>query len=80
MSDRMTVQYTPPTQFRLDANELNSAIWLRLKAHLEEKLKEKRGKNDDPLLDPIMTAALRGHIECIKGILALGTVPPIITD
>jgi hypothetical protein len=76
----MTEKFTPPEQFRLDSTEQNNPIWLRLKAHLEEKLKEKRGKNDDLALDPIKTAAMRGHIECLKGLLSLGDVPPIIRD
>lgn len=76
----MSEKFTPPEQFRLTDAEKTSSVWLKLKAHLDEKLKEKRGKNDDLALDPIKTAAVRGHIECLKGLLSLGDVPPVIND
>jgi hypothetical protein len=52
-------------------------MWRRLRGHLEDKLGELRGQNDGEL-DQFQTAKLRGRIECLKGIIALGDEPPLI--
>jgi len=66
-----------PPPFTLTPGERQSGVWQKLVEHMEEQLKNKRGKNDDLALDPIKTAAVRGHIECLKGLIALGEEPPI---
>lgn len=56
---------------RLDAIETRSAVWLKLQAHLEERLAVLRSKNDG-VLTPDETSLLRGRIAQVKEILALG--------
>lgn len=56
----------------------SSPTWVRLRAHLEEQLRIKRAQNDDSALDQFQTAKLRGHIESLKAIIALGDMPPPI--
>ena len=62
-------------EFRLTDGERANPLWLKLRTHLEEKLKNCRGQNDGPL-DPIQTATLRGQIATLKGLIALGDEPP----
>ncbi len=62
--------------FFLTEEERTSPVWLSLKARLERKLIELREKNDSQKLTDVETATLRGHIECLKAVLALGREPP----
>ena len=66
-----------PEPFYLSRGDRQTGLWLRLRDHLETKLASLRGRNDGPLNER-ETATLRGHIECLKGIIALGTeeLPP----
>ncbi len=64
----------PP--FALTDGERHHPLWIRLSAHLAEKLGRLRGKNDGPLTEA-ETLTLRGQIQCLKGIIALGLEPPI---
>jgi hypothetical protein len=59
-----------PEIFRLSAAERASPLWLRLKAHLNERLAKARTRNDGALA-PDETARLRGRIACLKDLLAL---------
>lgn len=59
-----------PEIFRLSATERASPLWLRLKAHLHERLAKARTRNDGALA-PDETARLRGRIACLKDLLAL---------
>ena len=68
---------TPEPDFELTAADKQSATWRRLRAHLEQELINKRGQNDGAL-DPIQTAKLRGHIESLKGLIALSDDKPPI--
>jgi hypothetical protein len=56
---------------KLSELERQSAVWLRLDAHLNEQLKACRQQNDGEL-DAIATSRLRGRISAIKQILSLG--------
>lgn len=62
-------------EFILTDGERRHPLWLRLKAHFEEKMLEARGKNDGPLSEAD-TATLRGQIKCLKGLIALGDEMP----
>ena len=64
------------SDFALTDGERHHPLWTRLSAHLTERLRELRGRNDGPL-NEIETATLRGQINCLKGIIALGDDPPI---
>lgn len=65
--------------FELSESEKLHPIWLRLKAHLTNKLDILRRRNDGAL-DPIPTAELRGHIRCLKATIALGDDRPLTGD
>ena len=60
----------------LATEERTSPVWLSLKDRLEKKLAELRLQNDHPKLTDVETATLRGHIQCLKAVLALGNEPP----
>jgi hypothetical protein len=55
---------------RLDKHEVMSAVWLKLEAHLNERLSALRTNNDGDLT-PEQTAKTRGRIAFAKEILAL---------
>ena len=63
------------SDFALTDGERHHPLWTRLSAHLTERLRELRGRNDGPL-NEIETATLRGQINTLKGIIALGDGPP----
>lgn len=56
---------------KLTTLELQSAVWLKLRDHLNETLLSLRTQNDGDL-DMIATSRLRGRVLAIKAILALG--------
>ena len=60
----------PEPPFALTDIERRSALWQRLKDHLAKRLEIKRGKNDGPM-NSEETLTVRGHIECLKGLLEL---------
>lgn len=61
--------------FDLTDGEKMHPLWLRLKAHLEKQLQSLRERNDRPQAE-LETATLRGHIKCLRVILALGDDRP----
>ncbi len=63
--------------FTLTDGERHHPLWVRLSAHLSERLAQLRGKNDGPMTQD-ETLTLRGQIQCLKGIIALGNEPPLI--
>ena len=65
--------------FYLTDEERTSATWKSVQAHLERMLAKKRIENDNPKLTDVETATLRGHVQALKAILALGTKPPAMT-
>lgn len=60
-----------PDELELTEADLASALWLKLRLHLEARLDQHRRKNDNDL-DPISTARLRGATAEIKTLLARG--------
>jgi hypothetical protein len=64
------------TPFVLTAAERQSQLWLRIKGHLEDRLRMARGKLEGEQTEQ-QTAAWRGRIAELKGLLALGDEPPI---
>jgi hypothetical protein len=60
-----------PDELELTEADLASALWLKIKQHLEARLDQHRRKNDNDL-DPIATARLRGAIAEVKTLLARG--------
>lgn len=63
--------------FKLTEGEKRSPLWIRFRAHMEARLEQARRQNDGPL-PPDQTAALRGQINCLKGLTALGNDEPPI--
>lgn len=61
--------------FALTEAERRNPLWLKLVGHFEQRLRDLRGKNDGPL-DPAETASIRGQIQTLKSIIALGDEPP----
>lgn len=64
--------------FTLSAHDKVQGLWLRLKAHLDERLLDARRRNDNPLSE-IDTATLRGEIRALKHILGLADERTILT-
>lgn len=58
----------------LEPHEAQSALWLKIKTHMEARLVTMRARNDNPL-DPIDTAKLRGRIAEAKEFLLLDQPP-----
>ena len=56
----------------LTPGDLHSATWKKLARHLQERQQVLRARNDNPKLDPLATAALRGELRVIRNLLALG--------
>lgn len=63
----------------LTQDERTSPVWESVRGHLERMLADKRKENDSQNLTSEQTATLRGHIECLKAMLALGRTPPPMT-
>lgn len=59
----------------LNAADLQSPTWRKLKEHMEAQLDKLRLKNDDQKHDAVATAYLRGDIRRLKNLLALSTAP-----
>lgn len=62
--------------FSLTGHDKAQGLWLRLRAHLEERLADLRVRND-ALQSEYETASLRGEIRCLKKLIALGDVRPM---
>lgn len=56
---------------KLTELEMQSAVWLKLRAHMESKLSELRSTNDGNLPHD-ETSRLRGRIAQLKELLTLG--------
>lgn len=66
------------TDFHLSDQDKAQPLWLRLKAHLEDRLAIMRARND--VVQPEdQTAANRGEIKTLKGLIALGDARPVVT-
>lgn len=60
---------------KLTEQELQSAVWKKLEAHITSRIESARCQNDGEL-DAIATARLRGRIGAWKELLALGQPGP----
>ena len=63
--------------FELTDGEKSHPLWKRLSAYLELRLVFLRQQNDDADMTEQQTAALRGQIKSIRGIIALGDDRPL---
>jgi hypothetical protein len=64
--------------FSLTSADKMSSLWMRLRAHLEDRLADARRRNDAALSD-LDTAVLRGEIKSLKRLIALGDDRPVLT-
>lgn len=64
--------------FHLTEQDKATGLWVRLKAHLEDRLAAARVRNDAVLTEP-ETAALRGEIKALKSLIRLDADRPILT-
>ncbi len=65
--------------FKLTESERHSVAWMKISAHLTERLEIARTKNDGNL-DADATAKLRGQIAAYKQVLSLGVddIPELV--
>jgi hypothetical protein len=68
------------TDLELAPGEKSHPLWIRLKAHLQDRLAAARVSNDNPALTEPETAALRGKIAMLKTLIQLGDDRPVIGD
>jgi hypothetical protein len=64
--------------FELSSADKASGLWLRLKAHFEDRLASARQRNDDVTLDAAATAANRGEIRLLKALARLDADRPVV--
>ena len=64
--------------FELTEHDKVQGLWLRLRAHLDDRLAAARLRNDGALSE-YQTASLRGEIKTLKHIIALGDDRPDMT-
>jgi hypothetical protein len=64
--------------FTLSLHDKSQGLWVRLKAHLEERLADARLRNDRVQSEQD-TAVTRGEIRCLKTLIRLGDDRPILT-
>jgi hypothetical protein len=62
----------------IEPHEAKTALWIKIKAHMESRLDVARKQNDSNL-DAVQTANMRGRITELKSFLALDIPPPSIT-
>ena len=62
----------------LNQADLQSATWVKIKAHFTERLQDHRIQNDSARLTDIDTARLRGRIAEAAYVLDLATPTPAI--
>jgi hypothetical protein len=65
--------------FTLTEADKAQNLWLRLKVYFAARLELARIRNDDAMLTEQATAAIRGEIKTLKGLIALGDDRPVIT-
>lgn len=64
---------------KLTESQLTNPLWHALRAHYTERLAQLRVENDNPRLDAVATAALRGRIDEIKMFIAMELPEPVIS-
>ena len=62
----------------IEPHEAQTALWKKVKKHLESRLDIHRRKNDNKSLDAVETALLRGRIAELKILLDLDTPKPTL--
>lgn len=60
---------------RLTEQEIQSAVWIKLREHMEQKLAALRSQNDGDLSHE-QTIKLRGRVAQLKELLALANTTP----
>lgn len=68
---------TPPEDFTLTEPDKHTPLWIRLKAHLEQRLMDARKRNDGALSEAD-TASLRGEIKSLRHLIKLGDTRTLI--
>ena len=70
------------TDFYLTHDERTSPVWMSVCAHVTRMIEGKRTELENAKLTHVETATLRGHIESLRAIIALGKQPPpkVATD
>lgn len=63
--------------FELSQGDKVSSLWVRLCAHMEERVSAARQRNDKPLPE-METAMLRGEIKALTRLIALGDDQPVL--
>lgn len=63
-------------QFELTYQDRKQPLWLKLKAHFEDRLADARRQNDR-LHPEYETALLRGEIKCLKALIAMDADRPM---
>lgn len=64
----------------LDASDLKTVTWRKIKKHLDARIAALREKNDNPLHGADKTALIRGQIKELRNLAALGTAPQTDAD
>jgi hypothetical protein len=69
-------------KFALTAMEMRHPLWLKLSAHMKDRLENLRAQNDHaaPLDDALQTAARRGRITQLKELIALASKPKALEE
>lgn len=67
--------------FELTAGERAHPLWLRLRAHMEQKLDVVRWQIcRDVEMSEKQTAAMRGRARCLESLISLGDIRPVTGD
>lgn len=61
--------------FALSESDKHSPTWARIKTHLEDRVRRAHSKIEGELTEQ-QTANWRGHIRCLRSLLALADEPP----
>lgn len=76
----MRIEDEPVAALLLTESDKLSSVWIKVSAHLDDQLRIARIKNDNEKLTEIQTAIIRGRIQTLKSIQALGNASPVISD
>ena len=65
----------PEDPFTLSEGERHSPLWMKLAEYFQEKIDIAHGKLEGEITEQ-QTAQWRGHIRCLKALIALGEESP----